>query len=105
MSDWEASSTVTIELPSPDQLSARRLYICMCAAHAHGSLSPKSLCSVEAMLIVFTPSRPRIAPFFVGDEVLARDREKLLNVSVQNLDKLAGLERRSMYFLLWCAAR
>ncbi len=25
------------------------------------------------MLIVFTPSRPRIAPFFVAHEVLARD--------------------------------
>src|SRR5258708_18670655 len=37
---------------------------------------PKSLCPVEAMLIVFTPARPRIAPFFVADEVLARDSAK-----------------------------
>jgi len=28
------------------------------------------------MLIVFTPSRPRIVPFFVADEVLARDNSQ-----------------------------
>src|SRR5260370_38347310 len=48
----------------------------MCAARAHESCSPKSLCSVEAMVIVFTPSRPRIAPLFVADEVLARDNSQ-----------------------------
>jgi hypothetical protein len=47
--------------------------IYMCAART-GPCPPKSPCSVEAMLIVFKPSLPRIAPFFVADEVLARDR-------------------------------
>ncbi len=76
-SEREASSTVTIELPSPDQLSAGSFNIYVCAPHARTSpCSPKSLCSVEAMLIVFTPSRPRIAPFFVADEVLARDNSQ-----------------------------
>ena len=49
--------------------------IYVCARHARtGPCPPKSLCPVEAMLIVFTPARPRIAPFFVADVVLARDK-------------------------------
>ena len=75
-SDWEASTTVTIELPSPDQLSARP-YIYVCAPHAPtgprvpGVLPPKVsvLCQSNAERI--RPSLPRVAPFFVADEVLA----------------------------------
>jgi len=70
---WEACSTVTIELHSPDQLFARPQYMYTRRTRA-GPCSPQSLCSVEAMLIAFTPSRRRIAPSFVADEVLARDK-------------------------------
>src|ERR1700730_2462671 len=64
----------------------------MCAARAHGSPGPwgpclpKSPCSFEAMLIVFRPSLPRIAPFSVADEVLASDtHHQLVLKTLENL--------------------
>jgi hypothetical protein len=46
------------------------------------------------MLIAFTPSRPRIAPFFVADEVLARDSEAEFPRTVQTILQQALQERR-----------
>jgi hypothetical protein len=73
-SDCEASTTATIELPSPDQHSAHP-YICV--LHEHMVSCPtKSACSVEAM-ITFRPALPRNASFFVAAEVLARHTTNL----------------------------
>jgi len=56
------------------------LYI-TCVARVCGSLRPKSPWSVKAILIVLRLSLPRIAPCFVADEVLARDRSEPLRPS------------------------
>jgi hypothetical protein len=45
-SDWEAPTTATIELPSPNQHSAHPLY--MCAARTHGFL-PSKVQSLRAL--------------------------------------------------------
>ena len=73
MSDWEASTIVTIELPSLDNFPAVLIYTYMCALHARTRPAPKSRCSGGAMLMVFSLSLTRTAPIFVADEVLARD--------------------------------
>jgi hypothetical protein len=68
-SDWEASTTATVELPSPDQHSAHPFYMYICVPHEHTVSCPlKSACSVEAM-ITFWPALPRNASFFLAAEV------------------------------------
>ncbi len=65
---------VTVGLPDPQRLFTRP-YIYVCAPHVRTDPCPrKSPCYVEAMLIVLRLLLPRIAPFLVRDEVLARDR-------------------------------
>jgi hypothetical protein len=72
-SDWEAFTTVTIELPGPDQLWPV-LIIYMCAPHARRVPAPEVsvLCRSNADRIEACTTED--ARFFGADEVLARDR-------------------------------